>query len=161
MKKKSDSTVLEELYARPGYLVRRCHQVSTGIFHQCFKELNLTPIQYSSLFVLKHNPGLDQVTISGLVAIDKSTTGNVLKRLESRGLLQRKSSAEDGRIKLIYLTRKGHSLMDKTEKLLDKTQQLLIEPLNEKERVQLMHCLRKITTEHNQSSRAPLMMKQD
>jgi len=161
MKKKADGTALEELYARPGYLVRRCHQVSTGIFYQCFKELNLTPIQYSTLFVLKHNPGLDQVTISGLVAIDKSTTGNVLKRLESRGLLKRKSSEDDGRIRLIYLTRKGHSLMDKTETLLDRTQELLIEPLNKKEREQLMHCLRKITTEHNQNSRAPLIRQPD
>ena len=44
---------LQDMYRRPGFLLKRCHQVSMAIFlHEC-SEFNLTQSQYGCLRALE------------------------------------------------------------------------------------------------------------
>ena len=158
-KKLAASGVLEDLYARPGHLLRRCQQIHVGVFLQELARFELTPIQYSTMFVLSSMNGIDQATLAGLVAIDRSTAGNVLMRLESRGLIKREPSPDDGRARVLLLTRKGKKTVRDAASAVARVQERLLSPLNERERRIFVGALRKIADSHNDESRAPVRVE--
>lgn len=158
-KKLSTSGVLEDLYARPGHLMRRCQQIHVGLFLQELARFELTPVQYSAMFVLSSMNGIDQATLAGLVAIDRSTAGNVLMRLESRGLIKREPSPDDGRARVLLLTRKGRKTVRDAAAAVARVQERLLSPLNERERKAFVSALRKIADSHNDESRAPVAVR--
>ena len=51
---------LEELYQRPGFLIRRAQQIAVSLFLEETGELGITNTQYGILMVLKDRPGIDQ-----------------------------------------------------------------------------------------------------
>src|SRR5690606_20678335 len=72
---------LDELYQRPGFLLRRTHQISAAVFESACAEVGLTPAQYGVLTVLAAEPGLDQTRLARALAFDKVTVMRVLKGL--------------------------------------------------------------------------------
>ena len=154
---KPTKSVYEVLYSRrPGHLIRRCQQIHVALFLEECHEYKLTPIQYSTLNVLDHVDGIEQAVLAGYVALDKSTAGNVLMRLEERDLIRRENSTKDRRIKLLYLTNKGRELVRNASKNMLRAQKLLLKPLNQKERKLFQDYLERIANFHNDKSRAPL-----
>jgi DNA-binding MarR family transcriptional regulator len=71
-------------------------------------------------------------------------------------LVKRKKSKEDGRIKLLYLTKKGENLVEKSTEYVLKAQKRMLDPLTKKEQKIFQHFLERIANFHNESSRAPL-----
>lgn len=101
------NSLLWPLYARPGFLLRRASQIASSLAaNECAKS-GLIPPQHAFLIVLSKCPGLDQRTLGSTLGIDRVTSGQVLRALESRGLIQRIGSHKDGRRKLVYLTPNG------------------------------------------------------
>ena len=70
---------------QPGHYIRRLHQISVGIFLQELGEIGITPVQYAALQTVANHPGIDQRTLARTIALDASTTGGVVDRLEARG----------------------------------------------------------------------------
>jgi DNA-binding MarR family transcriptional regulator len=103
----SQKNPLEELYRRPGFMIRRMHQIAVSLFLAETGSLGVTNRQYGILFVLKHLPGIDQITVANLLGLDRSTTGMVLKKLEQDGLVARSVGARDRRRHSLRLTRSG------------------------------------------------------
>ena len=54
---------LEELYQRPGFLIRRAQQIAVSLFLEETGELGITNTQYGILMVLKEQPGIDQISL--------------------------------------------------------------------------------------------------
>ncbi|MEO0003611.1 MAG: hypothetical protein RLZZ22_1303 [Pseudomonadota bacterium] len=144
-----------QLDAQPGHAIRRLHQISVGIFHQETEALNITPVQYAILQTVRDLPGCDQRTLAGRIALDTSTTAGVVDRLEARGLLQRRVSPEDRRVRLLALTPAGELLLAQTLAGMERTQERILEPLSPEQRLQFMALLRQLVTENNDLSRAP------
>src|ERR1700722_8550934 len=94
---KSPPDPLEELYRRPGFMIRRVHQIAVALFIEETGKLGVTNRQYGILFVLKHRPGIDQITVANLLGLDRSTTGMVVKKLEEDGLVARSVGVQDRR----------------------------------------------------------------
>src|SRR5881394_146432 len=80
---------IEQLYRRPGFLIRRAHQIAVSIFIEESGELGITNRQYGILLLLKRQSGIDQITVAKLLGLDRSTTGMVLTKLERDGLVTR------------------------------------------------------------------------
>src|ERR1700749_3730239 len=80
---------LSRLYARPGFLLPRAHQISAAVFEDECRDLGLTPAQFGVLTVLKTHPGLGQSSLARALGFDKVTVLRVLRGLESRGLVER------------------------------------------------------------------------
>src|SRR5690625_1785137 len=87
----------------PGHLIRRLHQITVGVFTQEVGDLAITQVQFATLYALRHHRGVDQRTLSGLIALDTSTLGGVIDRLEARGLGIRRQSAADRSVRLVDL----------------------------------------------------------
>jgi len=81
---------LRRLYGAPGHLIRRCQQIAVAIFMEETREFDLTPVQYAALVVVRAQPGVDQTRLVNLIALDRSTIGNVVTRLEAKKLIVRR-----------------------------------------------------------------------
>lgn len=77
-----------ELYDEPGHLIRRAQQIAVSKFHEVHGR-HVTPIQYAILRTLHETPGIDQVTLAQLIALDTSTTADIAARLETKGWILR------------------------------------------------------------------------
>jgi DNA-binding MarR family transcriptional regulator len=144
-----------DLYQHPGHLLRRAQQISVSIFYD---ELGreLTPVQYAILSRLAEHPGIDQVSLAGLAAIDTSTGATVCARLEEKGLLERKVIPHNRRQRALTITAAGQALLDALVPGAQRLRQRLLDPLSAQEQQVFMELLAKLVHENNEQSRAPL-----
>lgn len=140
---------------QPGYAIRRLHQISVGIFLQSVGEGGVTPVQYAALQVVSNQPGIDQRTLARNIALDTSTTGGVVDRLEARGWLERRTSPEDRRARQLFLTRAGDQTLAETIPAMLRAQEQILAPLTESQRKAFMRMLQVLVTQNNDMSRAP------
>ena len=101
------------LLKRPGYLVRRLHQVHSALFLEECAGFGITPVQYGLLTVLSTAPDSDQITLAGSLGIDRTNVSDVLARLQQRGLVSRVRSRVDRRMVLARLTPEGERLVER------------------------------------------------
>ncbi len=140
---------------QPGHMIRRLHQISVGIFLQEAGELGVTPVQYAALQVVNNQPGTDQRTLARTIALDASTTGGVVDRLEARGWLERRMSPEDRRARLLFITPAGAQALADTVPAMLRTQEQILAPLTPRQRSEFMRLLQLLVTQNNELSRAP------
>lgn len=140
---------------QPGHMIRRLHQISVGIFMQEAGELGVTPVQYAALQVVNNQPGTDQRTLARTIALDASTTGGVVDRLEARGWLERRMSPEDRRARLLFITPPGAQALADTVPAMLRTQEQILAPLTPRQRSEFMRLLQLLVTQNNELSRAP------
>lgn len=76
------------------------------------QELDLTYPQYLVMMVLWEKDGVNVSDICDALALETATVTPLLKRLEARGLLDRRRSSEDERQVIISLTADGRAMMD-------------------------------------------------
>jgi DNA-binding MarR family transcriptional regulator len=122
---------------------------------------DLTPVQYAALTVLRDSPGVDQVTLAGLIAYDRVTISGVISRLEKRGYVVRTISGTDRRARSLCLTDIGAKLLDRLETAVMRAQVRMLEGLSPGERAIFLELLHKATDAGNQISRAPLRLQDD
>lgn len=128
----------------PGHLFRRLHQLAVTRFTADMDVSGLTPIQWAALVTTSQRPGLDQSTLSREIYIDTSTIAGVLDRLEARGLIQRRLSTEDRRLRLLYLTDEGTALLRRASVAVVGMQKWLVEPLTVDERAMFTQLMLKV-----------------
>jgi DNA-binding MarR family transcriptional regulator len=143
------------IYGHPGHLIRRAQQIAVSIFSDRCRAHGATSIQYGILYTVGEHPGIDQISVANLVALDRSNTGEVVGRLEERGLLRRASGNTDRRTKRLYLTPKGAALLDAMTPDVERAQEQMLAPFSEDERETLMSLLGKFVDINNAHSRAP------
>jgi DNA-binding MarR family transcriptional regulator len=123
------SNDLHDLSHRPGFLLRKAHQVAVAIFSQEVGDLGLTPPQHNVLSALMANPGCHQTELGRIVGYDRATVGAVLAGLEARDLVERKDSARDRRLRTLTITRKGRGLLNQSNAVMERINQRILEPL--------------------------------
>jgi MarR family transcriptional regulator, temperature-dependent positive regulator of motility len=144
-----------EVYDEPGHLIRRAQQIAVSMFHSTMGH-GVTPVQYCVLRVLQEHPGIDQVTLAGLCALDTSTAADLAVRLEERGLVRRMMPLKSKRFRLLHLTPEGTTLL---RKLVPSSRLLagrLLKALNKEEQKIFLQLLKKFVHLNNEESRAPL-----
>lgn len=140
---------------QPGYAIRRLHQISVGIFLREAGGLGVTPVQYAALQVVGNQPGIDQRTLARSIALDTSTTGGVVDRLEARGWLERRLSPQDRRARQLFLTPAGEQGLADTVPAMLRAQEQILAPLTPRQRSEFMRLLLVLVTQNNDLSRAP------
>ena len=145
---------LSRLYARPGFLLRRAHQISAAVFEDACKDLGLTPAQFGVLTVLKTHPGLGQSTLARALGFDKVTVLRVLRGLETRGLVTRGPAPDNRRNMCVSLTRAGEDILAKAQRPAERAFKRLLAPLDKNQQEQLVELLQLLTGELEDDARA-------
>src|SRR3982751_6961410 len=94
---------------KPGHLARRFQQIAVAVFHAEVEAAghDLTPVQYAALSTITAHPGIDQVTLAGLIAYDRTTITGVVDRLVQKDLLVRQANSRDRRARGVEITENG------------------------------------------------------
>ena len=100
---------------RPGFLIRRLHQIHVALFQKRCAAFEITPLQYSLLSALAERGTADQTTLADDVALDRTTTTGALKRLQSRNFIERSIHHRDRRAQICRLTKAGAALLRQME----------------------------------------------
>jgi DNA-binding MarR family transcriptional regulator len=142
---------------KPGHLARRFQQIAVAIFHAEIEAAghDLTPVQYAALSTIKTHPGIDQVTLAGLIAYDRTTITGVVDRLVQKGLLVRQANSQDRRARVLQITDQGRRILGEIEPAVEAAQRIMLRGLTTDEAEQFMRLLRKAIDAGNDLSRAP------
>ena len=139
------SQSLARLYARPGFLLRRAHQISAAVFEDACRDLALTPAQFGVLTVLQSHPGMGQSSLARALGFDKVTVLRVLRGLQSRGLVTRAPAEENRRNVCVALTAEGERLLQQAQKPAERAYKRLMAPLDRTQQEQLLELLQLLT----------------
>jgi DNA-binding MarR family transcriptional regulator len=149
------------IYDQPGHLIRRLQQIAVALFMAETKEFDITPIQYAALLAVRLHPGLDQTALVNIIALDRSTVGDVVTRLDSKKLIRRAAGPDDRRTKVMYVTPSGRLLLRKLDARTRSVERLILAPLNAAERPVFVAMMKRLVHINNEHSRAPLRTKDE
>lgn len=147
---------VEDLYRRPGFLIRRAHQIAVSIFLQETAELGITTTQYGAMVILRARADLDQVGLATLVGTDRSTTALVVGKLEVAGLVERHTDPTDKRRNVLALTPAGHTMLDRLAEPAKRTRDREMAAFSPDDARQFVDLLQKFVDTFNENTRAPI-----
>jgi DNA-binding MarR family transcriptional regulator len=153
----SRADLLQSLYLRPGFLLRRAHQLSVGLFEESCRELSLTPPQYGVLTIVAHAGGCDQATVARALGFDRVTTLRIVRGLHTRGLVARQPCTTDARRLQLTLTAEGLATLTRGRKLAANVTERLMAPLADDEREQFKYLLHKLCAGLEPQARTKLL----
>jgi DNA-binding MarR family transcriptional regulator len=139
---------LARMLAFAGHQIRRCNQIAVALFAEEVGAFEITPVQYAALTTIAETPDLDATRLAQIVAFDRSTVGNVLERLEDRGLIDREYRRDDKRTKRLRITAEGRRVLDAIAPAVARSQARFIDVLSATERRRLQQLLAKLIERH-------------
>ena len=154
----TDAPTAWDLANRPGFLIRRLHQIHLAMFAEECAAFGVTPVQFSIMSVAAAQPGLEQTRLGHEVGVDRATLANVVARNQARALLIRTPSQTDRRLKHVSLTQEGLDLLARIEAPARRAHVRTIEALPEDEREAFLRALAKLVAAGNAYGRAPLRL---
>jgi len=92
----------------------------TSVYRPLLESLDLTYTQFIVLMALWQEDDISISELSTKVGLGKATMTPLLKRLEQKELINRKTLAKNERQKIITLTKKGHELSNKSSEITEK-----------------------------------------
>lgn len=146
------------LFARPGFLIRRLHQIHTALFLEETRAFGITPVQYSLLSALLEHGEMDQNSLATAIGLERTGVAEVLLRLVDRELLERRPSEQDKRVKLVRLSRAGRALVKRMHDAAQRAHDRTIDHLPAAERAKFMLQMARLVHANNARSAAPLRL---
>jgi MarR family transcriptional regulator, lower aerobic nicotinate degradation pathway regulator len=132
------------LSERPGFLIRRMHQIHVALFHEACGKFDITTVQYSLLSALAERGMADQTTLAADVSLDRTTTTGALKRLAARRLVERAVDSQDRRARACRLTSEGARLLAEMESSARSAHRKTLDHLTKPEQKLLIAFMQKI-----------------
>lgn len=102
------------------------------------------PLGGMVLITIAENEPVSMQMLTRQLARDKAQMTRLIQMLERKALLQRVQSSEDGRVSLISLTTRGHTLVSSFQAGLAEVVEDLLEGIDATERRQFSATLRKV-----------------
>ncbi len=99
---------------------------------------DLTPRQYAVLVTVSDFEGLSQTDLVARTGIDRSTLADIVRRLMTKGLLQRRRTKEDARAYAVRLTEAGRAVLTASRPVVEKVEQRILEALPQRNQAQFV-----------------------
>ena len=94
-----------------GHQLRMANVAVRRHFEAAMQRLDLTQKQTSVLWLIDANGGVSQIALANELGMDRASMMAIVDRLEERGMIVRKRSAEDGRRQELTVTAKGRKVL--------------------------------------------------
>ncbi|MET4580063.1 MarR family winged helix-turn-helix transcriptional regulator [Ottowia thiooxydans] len=152
-----DSFRLEDV---PSHLLRRAHFKAEEIFAHTFSEEGVTPRQKATLVLLHQEPGLNQNALSARLAMDRNTVADMVRRMCSSELIERRASPVDARAYELFVAPAGVHLLNRIMPRDAAVEDRLLTCLPQEYRALFVKCLRLIAEDvHERPSPATAKTK--
>ena len=123
------------------HLLHRAGQCADEMFAVSVGEAGLTPRQFA---VIANSEEPSQTTLVERTGIDRSTMADIVRRLTSRGLVQRRRTRRDARRYAVRLTDKGESALRLAEPAARSTDEKILAALAPTQRDAFLRSLSRI-----------------
>jgi DNA-binding MarR family transcriptional regulator len=128
----------DRLHRSPIHLLHRAGQCAGDVFQIEMKDGDLTPRQLAVLMTVAQNEGLSQTGLVDRTGIDRSTLADIVRRMQKKGLLQRRRTREDARAYAVKLTDEGRRVLRTAEPLARRVDERILDALPGKQREQFI-----------------------
>jgi DNA-binding MarR family transcriptional regulator len=132
----------------PSFLAFRFHQLCLGIMAEVLGPEGLKWGEYGALTALDAEPGIDQQGLAARLGIDKVSAGQMVDRLEGRGLVSRGPHPADRRARVLRLTPDGLALRRRLQPAALAAQDRILALLRPEERGLLVDLLARVVEGH-------------
>lgn len=140
----ASSERLLALVEQPGFLFRRLASQSHALFHRLSGQDEITAPQLTLLGTLLRSGPLPQAELGRAVGIDKNTLTEMLRRMETRGLIGRSRHATDRRSLTIAITTEGAKRVEALAPAAMRVGAAMLEPIPAEHRALFLDCLRRL-----------------
>lgn len=96
-----------------GFLVCDISRLVRRMFNSRARNTGLTQPQWQAMFMISHNPGLNQVSLADLLEIHPITLTQQLDRMQAAGWVERRPDPNDRRATCLFITPKGRPVLEK------------------------------------------------
>jgi DNA-binding MarR family transcriptional regulator len=124
-----------------GFRLKRLQNRLSRNFAEATKGFNLRSGLFSSLEIVRANPGISQADLSQIVGLDKSVTVLIVDMLEERGFAERRKSATDRRRYSLFVTAAGEKELDDLFSIMARTEDRVLHGVSAQELHWLMDIL--------------------
>ncbi|TQV76365.1 MarR family transcriptional regulator [Denitrobaculum tricleocarpae] len=111
---------MEQIEDCISFLIGKAGQQVTRRARELLAPHGVTPVQYAVLKILAEDDGISGSDLGSRMKLDSASITGVVDRMESLGLVERLSDAEDRRVQRIYATGKGCSLQGPLDAAMDR-----------------------------------------
>jgi DNA-binding MarR family transcriptional regulator len=136
-----DQIALGDLSNNLGYRIRRAQ---LWVFKDVSRQLapfDISIAQFSVLSIINTNPGINQLAIASVLAIERAGLGRLVERLERQGLVARTASSTNRRYYVLHLTTAGAALLVRLRSLIAQHEKALAQKLGSRAYKQLLRTL--------------------
>lgn len=119
------------------------HAVSRRFVH-ALQPLELHPREFTVLRAVQANDGQSQQALAARLHIPPSRMVAIVDELESRGLVERRPDPGDRRVRALYVTTRGQTLLEDAFALVVKNERAITDVLDADECAQLLALLNRI-----------------
>jgi DNA-binding MarR family transcriptional regulator len=127
-----------------GYALRRAQVAVYGAFDRATRGLDMTPPRFTALVIVGANPGISQSTLGASLSIARSGAMSLVDWMVARGMIERRSHAEDRRAWGLHLTSRGERFMNKIKRSLLAEERKQVAVLTGAEKRKLLRLLDRI-----------------
>jgi DNA-binding MarR family transcriptional regulator len=126
------------------HLLHRAGQCADEMFAGSVGEMGLTPRQFAVMTAIANSEEPSQTTLVERTGIDRSTMADIVRRLTSRGLVQRRRTRRDARRYAVRLTDKGEGTLRLAEPAARTTDEKILSALAPTQRDAFLRSLSRI-----------------
>lgn len=141
---RADAIDLTQLTDYLGYQLRQAQTASFRDLSAPFRDLDVTPGEFSLMTIVKLNPGIRQTDLLHIYKLDKSTMSVAVKRLVGRGLVIQDQLPDDRRFHGLSLTGAGGDVLAAATALVEAQERRMEDALGDIDRDLMMEALRRI-----------------
>ena len=127
-----------------GFLISQLGFFSSRRFMLALEPLGIGPKDFLLMRFVAASDGQSQHALAERLGIPPSRMVALVDHLEDMGLLERRPDPDDRRVRGLFLTRKGRSVLEKAAKVAIDYETQLCAGINRKEREQLIDLLQKL-----------------
>ena len=128
-----------------GHQLRVAYVAVRRHFEAAMDRLDLTQKQTGVLWLIDANSGVSQIALANELGMDRASMMAIIDRLEERGLVVRKRSAEDGRRQELYVTAKGRKTLAQAKAAIHEHEKWISNRFNAKDLNALVAGLKRIS----------------
>jgi DNA-binding MarR family transcriptional regulator len=126
------------------HLLHRAGQCADELFAVNVGDADLTPRQFAVMKAISSSEDPSQTTLVELTGIDRSTMADIVRRLISKGLVQRRRTRRDARMYAVRLTEKGLAALRVAEPAARSTDERILASLPPTQREAFLKSLSRI-----------------
>jgi DNA-binding MarR family transcriptional regulator len=125
-----------------GFLVRLLETRAAALYEKLTAQSEITPRQFGAMLTLYQRGTMTLTELATHIRVDRSTLGEMVKRMTDRGLIKKVSNEADRRSAMVTLARPGEQALLRLVAGAAQLQEELLAPLPPEDRAHFLRCMK-------------------